>query len=208
MVPREDPHLAARVAQGLDDIPPDHLPKHRGHVSAVEQVAEDAEQGGAMLDRPPSGFREVPVEVQCTFRDPRFRVDPEIEAQAFVDIAHADDLVHPGVRKATLLLIMSTKRSAKVSNHRSRLGNPPPTGRERRVGANGLPVREPGGAQRYEGFGPLARGDVLGDEATAGRRVLESMAAEADLDEEAIGANSIEARLRSGSPVVGTRPSP
>src|SRR3989442_9604123 len=70
-----------------------------------------------MLDRPSSGFREVPVEVQRAFRDPRFRIDPEIEAQAFVDIAHADDLVHPGVRKAALLLIMSTRWSAKVSNN-------------------------------------------------------------------------------------------
>src|SRR3989442_5255379 len=70
-----------------------------------------------MLDRPSSGFREVPVEVQRAFRDPRFRIDPEIEAQAFVDIAHADDLVHPGVRKPALLLIMSTRWSAKVSNN-------------------------------------------------------------------------------------------
>src|SRR2546425_13194401 len=70
-----------------------------------------------MLDRPPRGFREVPVEVQGTLRDHCLRIDPEIEAQSFVDIAHADDLVHPGVRKAALLLIMCTRWSAKVSNH-------------------------------------------------------------------------------------------
>src|SRR2546425_9976243 len=120
MVPREDPHLDARTAQGLDDVPPDHLPEHRGHMGAVEQVAEDAEQGGAVFDRPASGLREVAVEVERAFRDARFRIDPEVETQALVDIAHTDDLVHPGVRKATWLLIMSTRRSAKVSNDAAR----------------------------------------------------------------------------------------
>src|SRR2546425_10356039 len=120
MVPREDPHLDARDAQGLDDVPPDHLPEHRGHMGAVEQVAEDAEQGRAVFDRPASGFREVAMEVERAFRDARFRIDPEVEAQALVDIAHADDFVHPGVRKAALLLIMSTRRSAKVSNDAAR----------------------------------------------------------------------------------------
>jgi len=43
MVPRENPHFDARIAQRLDDIPPDHLPEDRGHMGAVEQVAEDAE---------------------------------------------------------------------------------------------------------------------------------------------------------------------
>src|SRR5213594_1889662 len=66
VISREDPYLDPGIAQGLNDVSPDHLPKHGGHVCAVEQVAEYAEQGGAMLDRPPSGFREVPVEVQCT----------------------------------------------------------------------------------------------------------------------------------------------
>src|SRR2546426_1112550 len=127
MVPCEDPHLDARDAQGLDDVPPDHLPEHRGHMGAVEQVAEDAEQGGVVFDRPASGLREVAVEVERAFRDARFRIDPEVETQALVDIAHTDDLVHPGVRKATWLLIMSTRRSAKVSNDAARnLRDPPP----------------------------------------------------------------------------------
>src|SRR5256885_10828489 len=89
-------------------------------MGAVEQVAEDAEQGGAVFDRPASGLREVAVEVERAFRDARFRIDPEVETQALVDIAHTDDLVHPGVRKATWLLIMSTRRSAKVSNDAAR----------------------------------------------------------------------------------------
>jgi len=37
-----------------------------------------------------------------------------------VDIAYADDFVHPGVRKAAMLLIISTRRSAKVSNDAAR----------------------------------------------------------------------------------------
>src|SRR2546426_7456578 len=89
-------------------------------MGAVEQVAEDAEQGGPVFDRRASGLLEVAVEVERQFRDARFRNDPEDETQALVDIAHTDDLVHPGVRKATWLLIMSTRRSAKVSNDAAR----------------------------------------------------------------------------------------
>jgi hypothetical protein len=35
------------------------------------------------------------VEVQGPLGNAGFRVDAKIEAQAFVDIAHADDFVHP-----------------------------------------------------------------------------------------------------------------
>src|SRR3989442_12125356 len=69
-----------------------------------------------MVDRPPSRLREIAVEVHGPLRNSRLRIEPEIEAQTFVDIAHADDFVHPGVRKGTILLIMSTRPSAKVSN--------------------------------------------------------------------------------------------
>src|SRR3989475_10484734 len=69
-----------------------------------------------MFDRPPSRLREIAVEVQGPLRNSGVRIEPEIEAQTFVDTAHADDFVHPGVRKGTILLIMSTRPSAKVSN--------------------------------------------------------------------------------------------
>src|SRR3989441_2061614 len=168
MVPREDPHLDARAAQGLDDVPPDHLPEHRGHMGAVEQVAEDAEQGGAVFDRPASGLREVAVEVERAFRDARFRIDPEVETQALVDIAYADDLVHPGVRKATWLLIMSTRRSAKVSNDAARTlpGPPPLPGGGRCIGAEQVPLDETRSAKRHKRLGPLFRRHVLREEAT------------------------------------------
>src|SRR5436309_13570263 len=109
-----------------------------------------------MLDRPASGLREVAVEVERAFTDARFRIDPEVEAQALVDIAHADDLVHPGVRKAAWLLIMSTRRSAKVSNDAARtLGDPPPLpARERCVGVDRLLLREPRCAKRHKRLGP------------------------------------------------------
>src|SRR2546429_2276881 len=114
-------------------------------MGAVEQVAEDAEQGGAVFDRPASGLREVAVEVERAFRDARFRIDPEAETQALVDIAHTDDLVHPGVRKATWLLIMSTRRSAKVSNDAARTlrGPPPLPGRAPGLGAEQVLVPLP-----------------------------------------------------------------
>src|SRR2546428_12334288 len=69
-----------------------------------------------MFDRPPGRLREVAVEVQGPLRNSGVRIERESEAQTFVDIAHADDFVHPGVRKGTILLIMSTRPSAKVSN--------------------------------------------------------------------------------------------
>src|SRR2546425_11321363 len=69
-----------------------------------------------MVDRPPSRLREIAVEVQGPLRNSGLWIEPEIETQTFVDIAHADDFVHPGVRKGTILLIMSTRPSAKVSN--------------------------------------------------------------------------------------------
>src|SRR3989475_4057056 len=176
MVPREDPHLDARAAQGLDDVPPDHLSEHRGHMGAVEQVAEDAEQGGVVFGRPASGLREVAVEVERAFRDARFRIDPEVETQALVDIAHADNLVHPGVRKAAWLLIMSTRRSAKVSNDVVRtLGDPPPLPAGKRyVGVDRLLLREARRAKRHDRLGPPARRHVFGEEATDFRGELES----------------------------------
>src|SRR5947208_16191267 len=56
------------------------------------------------------------MEVQRALRDARLRIDPEIEVQTLVDVANAYDFVHPGLRKGPVLLIMSTRRSAKVSN--------------------------------------------------------------------------------------------
>src|SRR5439155_26371250 len=94
----------------------DHLPGHRCDVRAVEQIPEDAEQRRLMFDRPLRGLREVPMEVQRAFRDAGLRIDAEIEVQALVDVAHADYFVHRGLRKGPVLLIMSTRRSAKVSN--------------------------------------------------------------------------------------------
>src|SRR5947207_209137 len=118
VVPRQDPHLDPRGAERLDHVFADHFPEHGRHVRAVEQVAEDAEQGRAVLDGPRRRLGEVPVQVEGPLGDARLRIDPEIEAQAFVDIAHADDFVHPGRAKGAILLIMSTRRSAKVSNDR------------------------------------------------------------------------------------------
>src|SRR3989454_1890408 len=198
MVPREDPHLDARAAQGLDDVPPDHLPEHRGHMGAVEQVAEDAEQGGAVFDRPASGLREVAVEVERAFRDARFRIDPEVETQALVDIAHTDDLVHPGVRKATWLLIMSTRRSAKVSNDAARtLRDPPPLpGGGRCIGPDPFLLHEPRWAPRDKRLPPLFPRHVLGGEATDLPGELESMTAEPDRDGKAIGADPGQGPIR------------
>src|SRR2546428_9987005 len=86
-----------------------------------------------MVDRPPSRLREIAVEVQGPLRNSGLWIEPEIETQTFVDIAHADDFVHPGVRKGTILLIMSTRPSAKVSNDsRSAYGS-----REPRFAGNG-----------------------------------------------------------------------
>src|SRR5207245_4360341 len=106
VISRENPYLDAGVAERLDDIPADHLPKHGGHVRAVEQIAEDAEEGGAMLDRPSSGFREVPVGVQRAFRGSRFRIDPKIEAEACVEFDHGEYLLLPYIIKAGLMLSM------------------------------------------------------------------------------------------------------
>src|SRR2546429_2475330 len=179
-------------------------------MGAVEQVAEDAEQGGAVFDRPASGLREVAVEVERAFRDARFRIDPEVETQALVDIAHTDDLVHPGVRKATWLLIMSTRRSAKVSNDAARtLRDPPPLpGGERCIGADQFLLDEPRCAKRHKRLGPLFRRHVLGEGATDLRGGLESVTAEADRDEEALGADPVQDRQRSPRHVVGARPYP
>src|SRR5437899_2635749 len=71
-----------------------------------------------MVDRPPGRLREVAVEVHGPLRNSGVRIEPEIETQTFVDIAHADDFVHPGVRKGTILLIMSTRPSAKYRTTR------------------------------------------------------------------------------------------
>src|SRR5947207_2798304 len=64
------------------------------------------------------------MEVERTLRDARLGIDPEIEVQTLVDVAHADDFVHPGLRKGPVLLIMSTRRSAKVSNDYATLAAP------------------------------------------------------------------------------------
>src|SRR5205807_1954673 len=116
VVPREDPHLDAGGAEGLDYVLSDHLPEDGCDMRPVEQIPEDAEQRRLVFDRPLRGLREVPMEIQRAFRDAGLRIDPEIEVQALVDVAHADDFVHPGLRKGPVLLIMSTRRSAKVSN--------------------------------------------------------------------------------------------
>src|SRR5216117_374407 len=95
-----------------------------------------------------------------------FRIDPEIEVQALVDGAHADDFVHPGLRKGPELLIMSTRRSAKVSNHYATLAPPewpgntipsPRVGSIRITRQSWRPIRRArsrvGGRPRSEGLG-------------------------------------------------------
>ena len=46
----------------------------------IEQVSEDAEEGRLVLDGPLGGLREVAVEVERPFGNPRLRIDPKIEA--------------------------------------------------------------------------------------------------------------------------------
>src|SRR5207247_3413965 len=82
--------------------------------------------------------RDVPMEVERPLRDARLRIDPEVEVQAFVDVAHADDLVHPRACKEAALLIMSTRWLAKLSDERRRRrsSSPPdiPTRADPRLG--------------------------------------------------------------------------
>src|SRR5438552_6821219 len=113
-----------------------------------------------MVDRPPSRPREIDVEVQGPLRNSGLWIEPEIEAQTFVDIAHADDFVHPGVRKGTILLIMSTRPSAKVSNEaRSAYGSRGPrfagNGASSSIGRFSRNLAKRNGT-RISGFRPVA----------------------------------------------------
>ncbi len=95
VVAREDPHLDAGLAKGLDHIAPDEFAKDRGDVGPFEQIPEDAEEGRPELDRPPSCHREIPVEVHRPLRDSGLGVDAEVEVLPLMNIGHADDFVHP-----------------------------------------------------------------------------------------------------------------
>src|SRR5437667_4106950 len=98
--------------------------------------------------------------------DACLRIDPEIKVQPLVDVANAHDFVHPGLRKGPVLLIMSTRRSAKVSNDYATLAAPewpgntipsPRVGSIRITSHSWRPIRRArsrvGGRPRSEGLG-------------------------------------------------------
>src|SRR5438309_2549299 len=78
------------------------------------------------------------------------------------------------------------------------LRQPTTASRKRGVGLDGRLLCESRGPERLERFRPAVGRHMLGHEATDFGREFESMAAEADRDEETFGPDPIQDRIRVG----------